>query len=135
MPKQSPIPDDLDRPFWEAANEDRLVVQYCTNCNTWQHPPQPVCAQCESTALEWREVSGDGTINSYSVVYDTPIALLQNDMPYNVGVIELDDAPGINMLTHLPGVPIGQVEIGAKVKVVFDPTPATGQKVPEWVLA
>ena len=30
MPKQSPIPDDLDRPFYEAANEDRLVLQYCT---------------------------------------------------------------------------------------------------------
>ena len=38
MPKQSPIPDALDKPFYDACNEERLVVQYCTNCLRYQFP-------------------------------------------------------------------------------------------------
>lgn len=66
------------------------------------------------------------------MVYDTPISSLQPDQPYNVAVIDLDDAPGINMMSHLPGTPSDVVPIGAKVKLIFETTPATGQKVPEW---
>ena len=78
--------------------------------------------------LEWRQNDGDGTIYSYAVIYDTPIALLQADQPFNCAVIELDHAPGINFLSHLPGTPPGQVPIGGKVKLTFEATQATGQK-------
>ena len=132
MPKQSPVADDVDRPFWEACNEDRLVLQYCAACDRFQHPPLPECAECDSTTLEWREVAGRGTIYSYGVVHDTPIAVLQPDQPYNVAVIALDDAPGINMMSHLPGTPLDVVPIGAAVSVTFEVTPGNGQKVPEW---
>ena len=92
MPKQSPIPDDLDRPFYDAANQDRLVLQYCTVDDRWQYPPEPVCGGACGSAdnLEWRENDGAGTIYSYAVVYDTPIASLQADQPFNCAVIELD---------------------------------------------
>jgi len=95
----------------------------------------PACSECESdTHLLWREIGGTGTIYSYSVIYDTPIASLQPDQPYNCAVIALDEAPGINMLSHLPGTPIDEVPIDGKVRLVFETTPATGQKVPEWEL-
>ena len=136
MPKQSPVPDELDKPFWDACNEERLVIQNCAACSRLQHPPQATCTQCGSANnLEWREVSGRGKIYSYSVVYDSPIAALQADQPYNVAVIQLDEDPGIQMLSHLPGVPVDQVPIGANVQVMFEPTRATGQKVPEWQVA
>ena len=80
-------------------------------------------------------MSGRGAIHSYSVVYDTPIAELQEDQPYNVAVIELEEDPGIKMLSHLPGTPLDEVPIGAAVRVVFETTPATGQKVSEWQIA
>jgi hypothetical protein len=35
-------------------------------------------------------------------------------------------------VSHLPGTPPDAVPIGAAVEVVFEVTPATGQKVPEW---
>ncbi len=135
MPKQSPIPNDFDRPFYEAASQDRLVIQYCDACQRWQFPPEAQCAKCESGAsLRWREIGGRGTIYSYGVVYDSPIASLQPDQPYNVAVISLDEAPEITMLSHLPGTPPGDVPIGHAVRAIFQETPATGQKVPEWKL-
>jgi uncharacterized protein len=136
MPKQSPIPDELDKPFYDAANDGKLVIQFCDGCARWQFPPRPACGQCGSAeSLSWREIAGRGTIYSYGVVYDSPVTVLQPDQPYNVAVISLDQAPEINMLSHLPGSKPGDVRIGAAVRVTFEETPATGQRVPEWRVA
>lgn len=133
MPKQSPVADELDKPFWDAANEERLVVQHCSACNRLQHPPQQMCYQCGSGRnLGWQQMSGRGTIYSYGVVYDTPVAPMQADQPYNLAVIQLEEDPGINMYSHLPGAPIDNVPMGAQVEVIFETTPGNGQKVPEW---
>jgi uncharacterized protein len=129
MPKQSPIPDNLDKPCYDAANEDRLILQYCATDDRWQYPPAPACSQCGSAGhLQWRQTEGNGTIYSNAVVYDTPIAALQPDQPCNCAVIALESCPGTNFLSHLPGTAV----IGSKVKLTFEATPASGPKVPEW---
>ena len=48
MAKQGVIPDELTKPFWDAANEERLVIQHCHACHRLQHPPAPRCEQCGS---------------------------------------------------------------------------------------
>jgi uncharacterized OB-fold protein len=68
------------------------------------------------------------------VVYDSPVSPLIPDQPFNVATISLDEEPELTMLSHLPGVPVDQVPIGAAVEVFFEATPANGQKVPEWRL-
>ena len=132
MAKQGVVPDALTQPFWDAANAGRLVIQNCHACNRLQHPPAPTCQQCGSgDHLAWQEMSGRGTIYNYGVVYDCPVRLLQQDQPFNVAVIMLDEDPGIQMYSHLPGTPVDQVPVGARVEVIFEAT-ANGQKVPEW---
>jgi len=86
--------------------------------------------------LEWKEMSGSGTIYTYAVMYDTPVPLLYDDQPFNVAIVQLDDDAGndsgILLLSHLPGTPLDEVPIGGKVKVEFETTGGTGQKVPEF---
>lgn len=133
--KQGVDPDDLTRPFWEAANEGRLVIQYCADCERLQHPPGRTCHACGSgDTLQWRQVSGRGRIYNYGVVHDCPIRLLQEDQPFNVAVVTLEEDPGIQMYSHLPGTPVDDVPVGEAVEVVFEAT-ANGQKVPEWRVA
>lgn len=133
MPKQSPIPDELDKPFWDACNEGRLIVQNCKSCDRLQHPPKANCTKCGSSGgLEWKEMSGRGTIHGNAVMYDCPVTLLAEDQPFNIAVISLEEDKEINMLSHLPGTPVGEVPFGATVQVEFETTQATGQKVPEW---
>ncbi len=132
MAKQGVVADDLTRPFWAAANEERLVIQNCKVCDRLQHPPAARCQQCGTeTDLEWKQLSGRGTIYNYGVVHDCPIRLLQDDQPFNVAVVMLDEDPGIQMYAHLPGTPVDEVPVRAAVEVVFEET-ANGQKVPEW---
>ena len=130
--KQGVILDELTAPFWSAANESKLVIQNCSECDRLQHPPAQHCGQCKSgEKLEWKEMSGTGHIYNYGVVHDCPIRLLQDDQPFNVAVIMLDDDPGIQMYSHLPGTPVDDVPVGAAVEVVFEES-ANGQKIPEW---
>ena len=135
MAKQGVIPDDLTRPFWEAATEGKLVIQNCSACDRLQNPPLPACGACGSgDNLEWKQMSGRGKIYNYCVVYDCPIASLQEDQPFNLAVIMLDDDPGIQMYSHLPGTPVDDVPLGAAVEVIFEET-LNGQIVPEWRVA
>ena len=133
MPKQSPVPDEVSKPFWDACNKDRLVMQTCTACNRIQFPPEPTCYECGSKdTLEWKEVSGRGKIYSYGIMHDSRIRILQPDQPFTIALVQLEEDPGILFYSHLPGTPVDQVPIGASVQVEFETTPTTGQKVPEW---
>lgn len=135
MLKQGVEPDELTKSFWDAANEDRLVVQSCRACKRLQHPPARSCGACGSDAnLEWKQMSGRGKIYNYAVVYDSPVKALQQAQPFNVAVIVLDEDPAIQMYSHLPGTTVDQVPVGASVEVIFEAT-ANGQKVPEWRVA
>ena len=68
MVKQGVVPDELTKPFWDAANEGRLTIQNCKVCTRLQHPPASTCSQCGSgDSLEWREMSGRGKIYNYGV--------------------------------------------------------------------
>jgi uncharacterized protein len=134
MPKVIPVPNALSQPFWDAVNEKRLIVQNCTACNRLQYPPRPVCRECGSAEnLEWKETSGRGHISCYVVIEDGRLDRRFPDQPYNLALITLDEDPGINFYSNLPGTPVDKVPIGAPVEVVFEVVdPQTGQLIHEW---
>jgi uncharacterized OB-fold protein len=49
-----------------------------------------------------------------------------------MAVIALEEDPRCNMLSHLRETAVDQIPVGGRVEVIFEVTPATGQKVPEW---
>ena len=62
MSYNKPLPkiDTLNKPFWDAAKQGRLVVQHCTACDDLHFPPGPVCPQCLSSDQDWQDVSAAG---------------------------------------------------------------------------
>ena len=135
MPKPSPVADAVSKPFWDACNERRLLLQVCETCNRMQYPPEKNCLACGSSEhLAWREVRGRGKIHGYCVMYDTRVRLLQERQPFNIAVIELEENPEIKFFYHLPGTPPDKVPVGAAVNLEFEET-VTGQLVPEWRVA
>ena len=133
MPKLIPVPDDVSKPFWDAINEKKLMVQSCNDCPTLQYPPKPKCLDCDSENLGWKEVSGRGRISTYVVMRDIHLARRVEDQPFNLAFIELDEDPRINFYSNLPGVPVREVPIGAAVEVTFEEV-APGQLIHEWKL-
>ena len=120
MPKPVPVPDEVTKPFWDAVNQQRLVAQFCPTCNRYQHPPERHCARCGREHLEFRQLSGRGTIYSWQVMHDTRIGLMQEYQPFLIAVVESAESPDVWFLTNLPGSAPEQVDIGAPVEVEFE---------------
>ena len=131
MPKLIPVPDDLSKPFWDAVNQRRLMVQKCTSCQSLQYPPRPTCQDCGSDKLDWTETSGKGHIAAYMVVENGRLQRRIPDQPLNVAVITLDEDQRINFYSNLPGVEVRQVPVGAPVEVMFEEV-GPGQLIQEW---
>ena len=132
MPKIIPVPDELGQPFWDAVNEQRLVLQNCTSCDKLQYPPRAGCYVCGSgDGLEWKEVEGKGHIAAYIVIEDGRLNRRMPDQPYNLALVTLDQDPTVNFYSNLPGVPPYEVPVGAAVEVTFEEV-APGQLIHEW---
>jgi uncharacterized OB-fold protein len=132
MPKQIPIPNEQNKPFWDALNERKLALRNCTACNRLQYPPRPRCDQCGGDSFEWKEVEGKGHILEYYVIRDTRIRRLMEDQPLNFALVTLDQDPGINFLSNLPGTPVGEVPVGAPVEIFFEQVVGADQLIHEW---
>ena len=132
MPKLIPVPDAVSKSFWDAVNDQRLVLQYCTACDRLQYPPQQACQVCDAAAhLTWKEVQGKGRIAAYIVIEDGRLNRRMPDQPYNLAMVTLEEDPRINFYSNLPGTPPYQVPVGAAVEVMFEEV-APGRLIHEW---
>jgi uncharacterized OB-fold protein len=131
LERPAPVPNDVTKPFWDACNKRQLVLQNCTACERLHYPPAQKCSKCGSDKMVWKEVQGRGHIDVYFVIRDSRIRGFRSAQPVNFAVITLDQDPGINFLSNLPGRAAGDVPDRAPVEVMFEET-STGQLIPEW---
>ncbi|WP_218027359.1 Zn-ribbon domain-containing OB-fold protein [Nocardia vaccinii] len=120
-PRPVPEPDDISRFYWDAAAEGRLALQRCCSCRKMQYPPEICCVHCQGDRFDIVDVAGRGVIYSYCVM-DRPLhAGFVDALPYVVVLVELDEQPGLRILTDLVEVPEGtRLSCGLPVEVVFE---------------
>ncbi|MEE1916324.1 Zn-ribbon domain-containing OB-fold protein [Pseudomonas asiatica] len=112
--------DPWTEPFWLAAKEGRLVAAQCSDCQTFRMPPTPYCPHCQSQNTSWPQLSGRGTVYSYAVCNRSPFPGVE-DFVYIPVVVELDDAPGIRLVSNLIDIDPAAVSIGMAVTVDWNP--------------
>lgn len=81
------------RSYLEAANERRLIVPRCLDCEAHFFPPRVVCPYCLGDDVEFAESDGRGTLYSYSVVRTEGHPDRGSDAPYPIALVALDDGP------------------------------------------
>jgi uncharacterized protein len=113
-------PNAVTRPFWEACARRELRIQRCGGCGRFRHPPLPGCPHCGSSASEWPLLSGRGRVFSFTVVHHPAIPTLQGDVPYNVVVVELADAPGARLISNLLDTPPSALRVGLELEIAWD---------------
>jgi uncharacterized OB-fold protein len=115
-----PLPklDADNRPFWTGGAVGELRIMRCQDCKAFIHPPRPVCRACLSDNVAAEAVAGTGVVDSYSINYQKWMPAL--DPPYVVARVALDAAPGVYLTTNIVGCPVDAVDIGDRVRVVFE---------------
>ncbi len=116
----APRPTVDDAPFWQACQEQRLVIRHCGGCGRFFHPPMPCCPRCGSMDVSWQPVSGRGTIYTWTVAHQAVHPALKGHGPYNVSVVLLDDADDVRLVTNVVDVPPNGLHIGLPVEVCFE---------------
>ena len=124
LPAGLPIPvaepDGLSAPYWAGLRQNRLLVQRCTHCQTWQFGPEWICHHCHAFDPEWTEVEPRGRIFSWERVWHPSHAALRQRGPYLAVLVEIPHAGGVRMVGNLLGDPMQAVVIGADVEGVFE---------------
>jgi uncharacterized OB-fold protein len=76
--------------FYRAIEAGRFELPYCDDCGISLHPRREVCPACLADHVSTRAVDGMGALYSFSTMVITPFVEAQADLPYTVGIVQLD---------------------------------------------
>lgn len=117
MDKPLPVPTPVSQPFWDGLKEHVIRIQYSPSAGTYVFYPRILAPGTLADDLEWREVSGAGTLYTFTVT-DRPTAPpWAGSVPQLLAIVELDEGP--RMSTELVDVDPASLRAGMRVRPVF----------------
>ena len=104
--------------FWTGGKDGKLMIARCTACGYYVHPPVGICPECLGRQVVPEQVSGLGTIASFSVNYqkwqpDLPVPLV-------VAIIELKEQKALRLMTNIVNCDTDKLVIGQEARVLFE---------------
>ena len=117
--KLLPSPTPETAPYWEGAKAHELRIQYCGDCKKHFFYPRIFCPTCLGDNVEWRKVSGKGTLLTY-VLSARPAPGFDDELPYAIAIVQLDEGP--HLMTNIVDTEITPENLpaGMAVEVTFE---------------
>ena len=123
--------------YFTALKENKLLGVKCTICGFITAPPRLACRKCACQDTNVIELSGKGTIITFTSVYIPP-ENRRGKAPYLVVMVELDEGPWIMGDLNGPDPTTATLElIGKRVKMdnsLLDKTDPKGEAAPQFYL-
>ena len=117
QPRPAPTPTDVTQPFWDGVNQHKFLLQYDPEAGKYQFYPRGISVHTGKQNLEWREVSGAGTVYSWTETV-VPARGFEGEEPYLIACVELDE--GVRLMSLLHDCTADQVKIGMRVRMCWD---------------
>lgn len=120
QPQRGIIPPPVDADsadFWAGLAEREIRLPKCDACATIWFPPTPGCPVCGATESKTVVVAPHGTIYSWVVVYRSLQPEFDEELPYVVATVTLDDGPKV--FARLLEVEVDRIEPDMGVSAVF----------------
>jgi uncharacterized OB-fold protein len=113
--------DHDTKAFYRGWLERRLLLNRCSDCGRWHHPPKPICPSCWSMALVPTEVSGRGTIHLLILLHQGPPApgVDYTAGPHPVVTVELEEQPALRYTSTVVDCPPEDLRIGMPVELTW----------------
>lgn len=112
-----PVPTPTTQPFWDALREHRIRIQYSPSSDSYVFYPRVRAPRTLADDLEWREISGRGTLYSYTVARRPVGPHFADAVPQLLAIVEWDEGPRFS--TELVNVAPEDIGIGMRVRPVF----------------
>jgi uncharacterized OB-fold protein len=90
-----------------------------------------MCPFCGSLAVTDTEVSGRGTVYSFTIIR-RGAGPFRDVAPYVLAMVQLAEGP--TMMTNLVDCDPAAVAVGQSVHVVFEPVADSAERIPRWTL-
>ena len=114
-----PVPDALTQPYWDGCKRRLLLVQRCQSCGRRRHRPSAGCHWCGGQGIDWVEVSGRGTIYTYTIVHRAFHPAFAEEVPYAVALVAAEEDSTVRFHTRVVDCEPSEVFVGMNVEVVF----------------
>lgn len=125
--RMEPPVSEVSQPFWDATREQRLLVQWCRDCDRPVFYPREVCPSCLGADLEWRESAATGVVHAITVEHRPQNPMFASRVPYAIALVDV--AEGWRMLTNLVDCDPLTVSVGTPVTVAWEPL-SDGRNLP-----
>jgi uncharacterized OB-fold protein len=99
--------------FFAGVREGKLVALKCRACGALTVPPKQFCEQCGKREWETVPLSGEGTIDSFTVIRVAP-RNFAGEAPYAIAAVRLTE--GVSLLGRVVDVPVDKVAVGMRVR-------------------
>jgi hypothetical protein len=120
LPEATPV----SAPYWDALREHRVRIQYSPSARRYVFYPRLLSPGTLADDLEWREISGLGTLYTFTVC-DRPTAPFFTDtLPQLLAVVEWDEGPRVS--TEIVNADPAALRVGMRVRPVFCDYPEAG---------
>jgi uncharacterized OB-fold protein len=103
--------------FWTGGEQGCLMIQRCTSCGLYQHPPLPICSACRTETVLPSAVSGRARIKTFTVNHQAWVPGL--DEKFVFAAVELEEQAELYVFTNILAQPAA-VRSGLPVKVCFE---------------
>jgi uncharacterized protein len=114
-----PTPTRESKPYWDGLSEGKLMLQHCASCGKVRHYPRPVCPYCFSMESVFKQASLDGAIHTWTVCHHPFNFFFKAQAPYIVALVDME--AGVRINAPIRGVAEGDLKIGQRVRLGFEP--------------
>lgn len=115
--KPMPVKTPVSAPFWDALAEHKIRIQYSPSLGEYVFYPRILAPRTLADDLQWREISGAGTLYTFTVAQRPVSPHFAADVPQLLAVVQWDEGPRFS--TEMVNVEPADLEIGMRVQPVF----------------
>ncbi len=134
-PKLPSMVELNDRTFWEGVQNEKFLLQRCSDCGRLQFPPGPVCRNCFGSHLFWEQACGRGTIYSFTAIHVPASPFFKQQIetsgrPIIQAFIDLEEQ--VRIVSEIVDCDPGELRLGARVSLMFQKIEGTDFKLPKF---
>jgi uncharacterized protein len=117
MSRPMPLATPTSRPYWEGLRRHEIWLQYSPSLGRYVFYPRVLAPGTLADDLQWRQISGNGTLVSFTIAQRPVAPQFADAVPQVLAVVEWDEGP--RFATELVNIDPATIAVGMPVVPVF----------------